>query len=275
MNGKNPSVGLMYFSPTGTTQRVCEAIAGALSSETPTRIDLTKPQTATVQLGKVDVLVVGVPVYASRMPALAKERISKALETVPAKTPVIAVALYGNVDVGAGLKQLVDLLTEKGLIVVGAGEFVGMHYFKQFHGLTPSGTMNRPDADDLAVATALGVAVLKKGFGGAMSCLAEVQAVKVPLKFKFTSEERVLGLLGASVPDAGKCTRCGACARACPVGCIDPETLVGKVGYGCLGCGNCQRVCPSKARSQSIRMRWMVKRMAKPKNPAAKSWFYM
>ena len=221
-------------------------------------------------------MVVGIPVYASRMPALARERISQALISIPAKTPAIAVALYGNVDVGAGLKQLVDLLSEKGLTVVGAGEFVGMHYFKQFHGVNPKGTQGRPNEEDLAVAKELGKAVLKRGLGSsAMSAMAEVQGTKVPLKFRFTSEQRVLGLLGPSTPDSGKCIKCGACVKACPVGCIDPETLMGKVGCGCLGCGNCQRVCPNAARSQSIRMKWMVKRMATPQSPAAESRFYV
>ena len=32
-------------------------------------------------------------------------------------------------DVGAGLKQLVDLLSGKGLNVIGAGEFISEHYF--------------------------------------------------------------------------------------------------------------------------------------------------
>ena len=178
--------------------------------------------------------------------------------------------------VGAGLKQLVDLLTEKGLTVVGAGKFIGMHYFKQFHGLTPTGTQGRPNEEDLTVAKELGRVVLKRGLGSsAMSAIAEVQGTKVPLKFRFTSEQRVLGLLGPSTPDSGKCAKCGACVKACPVGCIDPETLMGKVGCGCLGCGNCQRVCPNAARSQSIRMKWIVKRMATPQSPAAESRFYV
>lgn len=45
-----------------------------------------------------------------------------------------------------------------------------------------------------------------------------------------------------------KCIKCGACAAACPVGCIkegeekyeiDPEQ--------CIGCGTCQGVCPVDA----------------------------
>jgi len=277
MNNQNITVGLMYFSPTGTTRKVCEAIASSMSTDAPIRLDLTKPQNGEPQnLGGIDVLVVGIPVYASRMPALARERISQALISIPAKTPAIAVALYGNVDVGAGLKQLVDLLSEKGLTVVGAGEFVGMHYFKKFHGVNPKGTQGRPNEEDLAVAKELGKAVLKRGLGSpAMSAMAEVQGTKVPLKFRFTSEQRVLGLLGQSTPDSGKCIKCGACVKACPVGCIDPETLMGKVGCGCLGCGNCQRVCPNAARSQSICLKWMVKRMATPQSQGAESRFYV
>ena len=33
------------------------------------------------------------------------------------------------------------------------------------------------------------------------------------------------------------------------------------------------RVCPNNARTQRIKMRWLVKRMAKPKNPTGKSSF--
>jgi flavodoxin len=69
MNIQNPTVGLMYFSPTGTTKRVCKEIAQSISTTSPIRIDLTKPQTPELQGAyKVDLWIVGVPVYASRMP---------------------------------------------------------------------------------------------------------------------------------------------------------------------------------------------------------------
>jgi Pyruvate/2-oxoacid:ferredoxin oxidoreductase delta subunit/flavodoxin len=276
METLNPRVGLVYFSPTGTTKKICETIASTISTQTPIRIDLTNPVITTPKiLHDIEVLVVGIPIYASRMPTIAREKISQTLEQTQAKTPAIAVALYGNVDVGGGLKQLVELLSRKGLNVIGAGEFIGEHYFKRFHGITPHGTVSRPNEEDLDVARELGKTVAKKGFNKTNETfLAEVQSAEVPLKFRFTSERRVLGLLGPSMIDLGKCTKCRACVKACPAHCIDSNTLIGDPTKGCLGCGNCMRVCPNNARSQTIKMKWIVERMAKPRDPPAKSRYY-
>jgi hypothetical protein len=173
-------------------------------------VDLTKPNTPPPQIPSgVDIWVVGVPVYASRIPQLSQERISKALESVPGKTAAIAVALYGNVDVGAGLKQLVDLLSANRLHVIGAGEFVGEHYFKKFHGLVADETAGRPNKVDLAVARELGSEVLKKGLEGSdIASIVAIQSAKVPFKLRFSDEKRVLGLLGSSTVDSNKCTKC-------------------------------------------------------------------
>ncbi len=272
------TVGLMYFSPTGTTKKVCEEIAKTISKASPIRVDLTKPATQELQgLDKADVWVVGIPVYASRMPSLAQERISLTLKSIPKKKPIIVIAVYGNVDAGVALKQLVDLLYEKGLNVIGAGEFIGQHWFKKFHGIPPQGTLDRPNEADLAVARELGLAILAKGLSSqGISSMKQIQSAKISYKFKFTGEERVLGLLGPSTVDPNKCIKCQACVRACPVGCINARTLTSNGSASrCLGCGNCMRVCPNKARSQSIKMKWLVKRMAKPKNPVGKSNYFI
>jgi len=49
------------------------------------------------------------------------------------------------------------------------------------------------------------------------------------------------------VPD--RCTRCGACVKVCPVGCItqEDERAVPVFGPGCTGCWACFQHCPDRA----------------------------
>lgn len=58
--------------------------------------------------------------------------------------------------------------------------------------------------------------------------------------------------------DEQKCTRCGLCTKACPVGIIVlqenfPRT-VAKIEKGCITCGHCAAVCPREALSHC----WMT-----------------
>ncbi|MBQ2419187.1 MAG: 4Fe-4S binding protein, partial [Alistipes sp.] len=45
-----------------------------------------------------------------------------------------------------------------------------------------------------------------------------------------------------------KCTSCGACARLCPTGAIDPVAPKGVDKTKCIKCGRCIVVCPINAR---------------------------
>lgn len=48
--------------------------------------------------------------------------------------------------------------------------------------------------------------------------------------------------------DPEKCTRCGACVRECPVGCLEMKDIPTLEDYSlCVGCHACQEVCPERA----------------------------
>jgi ferredoxin len=55
---------------------------------------------------------------------------------------------------------------------------------------------------------------------------------------------------GKPVVDRTKCTMCGACIRACPVGVLTEEYAVIAVdrdrAFGCIACGQCMMVCPQE-----------------------------
>lgn len=64
--------------------------------------------------------------------------------------------------------------------------------------------------------------------------------------------------MGLITIDESTCTRCGICAKACPVGIVTlgkgfPET-VEKIEKGCITCGHCVAACPTAALSH-CRMR--------------------
>ena len=46
-----------------------------------------------------------------------------------------------------------------------------------------------------------------------------------------------------------KCTGCGSCVAACPVGCFTMTDGKSEphLSTNCIDCGNCQEICPSGA----------------------------
>ena len=69
---KIQSLKLVYFSPTGTTKAIIQGIARGIPHNTVELIDITKPDARKqpLQTAENELLLVGVPVYMGRMPAL-------------------------------------------------------------------------------------------------------------------------------------------------------------------------------------------------------------
>ena len=112
----------VYFSPTGNTKRSVEAMAAALDPGYKT-VDLTLPSDTGVscQFGPEDLVIIGMPVYAGRIPMVAVPRLSGLKGN---GTPCILVATYGNRHYDDALVEMEDIAREHGFAVRGGAPYI-------------------------------------------------------------------------------------------------------------------------------------------------------
>lgn len=218
----------LYFSATYTTKRVVEAVAAGLSNEVVSYDITNDTATDAVIIPREELLVVGVPVYAGRVPAMAAERLRRFKGD---NTPAVVVAVYGNRHYDDAVLELHDMMTECGFRTVAAGAFIAQH------SIFPKVGASRPDAEDLAEIKSFAeksLAVLAGDFG----------AINIPGNRPY----KVPGGIPIWPTASRKCNGCEACAKLCPTGAIDPAAPKGVNKEKCIKCGRCIVVCPTKAR---------------------------
>ena len=238
----------LYFSPTKTTKRVLEAISSGMGLEFGSDIDLTRPNKRMKWKGNAEgeLILVGSPIWGQAIPPLYLRELEKLEGTGKL---AVAVGVYGNVKTKQFLEQLCGLLREKGFQLVAAAYFVAEH---SFVGEQLKLGKNRPNAQDLEIAKEFGKKIAEKinnapdkqtqkeewkKFGK-----IEVESVKPVVK----TTPRPLKIYPSSA-DQSKCTKCQDCMNACPVDCIDPETLASDLAK-CVQCMACVRFCPEGAK---------------------------
>ncbi|WP_321391170.1 4Fe-4S binding protein [uncultured Desulfuromusa sp.] len=225
---------LIYFSPTGTTQKVVNAIAEGLKADKIQRYDLTFPVEKTKIRLMEGVAVIGAPVYAGRIPVDVLERLSLfQAENIPS----ILVALYGNREFEDALVELRDVVTAQGFNVIAAGAFIGEHsYSTKKHPIA----VGRPDHEDLKLAETFGqqiaLKIKNKDF--------HTPAIEGNIPYK----ERIKFGGVAPETDGGTCTLCGTCAEVCPVRIITVTNTVATKADNCIMCCACIKSCRFGAR---------------------------
>lgn len=234
---------LIYFSPTGTTRTLVEAVARGLDIDTSCIEDLTYERTALQPRSTgpaTSPAVIGMPVYAGRLPVLAIERMRRHVRGLG--RPAVLVAVYGNRAFEDALLELRDLAEELGFVPVAGGAFIGEHSFSRPE--LPIAE-NRPDRADIALALALGQQVRDK-LNRAVHP-RDLPRLHVPGNFPYRE-----GMLAASISPETQtetCTRCGVCIDVCPPSAItlttDGTTTDATL---CLRCCACIRACPVEAR---------------------------
>ena len=218
----------LFFSPTGGTRRVADQIAKNLPGEI-VPVDLTVREPGAFSLKGEDTVVLAVPSYGGRVPALAARR----LEMVQGGgARAVLVCVYGNRAYEDTLVELQDLAEKAGFRTVAGVAAVAEHSIARQYGA------GRPDADDEQQLGDFARRIAQKLADGGNS------RPSVPGNRPY----KKAGGAGLVPKPTAACDSCGVCARECPAGAIDPQNPKRVNSKACISCMRCVSVCPRQAR---------------------------
>jgi ferredoxin len=240
MMDKIQSVKLICFSPTGTTRTIIQHIAGGIGHDSIELIDITQPEARkrTLQTQGNELLVVGIPVYMGRVPALVTEW----LHTIQAdQTPVVCVVVYGNRTYDNALFELKDILTECGCRMIAGAAYIGEHSFSSPEIPVAHG---RPDVRDLDHAALFGHKIKEKL--QSVSHVSFISNIDAPGSYPYGGVTQLWNVDFITVSD--QCIQCGACVAVCPVAAINPENVRCIDEIKCITCCACIKSCVQNAR---------------------------
>lgn len=229
------SVNRIHFSATGTTKKVIETIDQELSG-IKTEYDLCKARIERdIPIAADSLLLVGMPVYAGRIPALCVESLRHFKGN---NTPAIVVVVYGNRDYDDALLELKNTMESNGFVVIAAAAFVAQH------SIFPAVGALRPDDADLTKITYFAHHCLQKLQD--LPCITATPSLTV--KGNIPYKEAATVPLKPSADES--CTQCGTCVDICPVHAL--ALLDGKLLKNdtlCISCAACVAQCPIGAQA--------------------------
>lgn len=229
------NLNLLFFSATGNTKSYLRTIASKLS-ENYIEHDITKvkDRNEKIEFSKEDLLIVGSPVYAGRIPEFLVSFFKKIKGD---NTPAVFVVTYGNRDYDDALLELKDTFEKNGFRAIAAGAFVGEHSnSKKIAG-------ERPDQKDLFLAENFGIQIKKKALKDNEVGIDNVLNIKgsYPYKERHDSPD-------FAPKTTDDCINCSVCAESCPTNAISYNDFSKISKEKCITCCSCIQKCPVKAK---------------------------
>ncbi len=248
------------FSPTGGTEHIVSLLAEEMGKclKLPVhKISFTLPdeRKKSCTFTEEDLLILGTPVYAGRIPNKILPDVDRSFEGNG--TLAVAVSVFGNRNYDDGLMELALLLENHGFCVAAAAAAAARHAFSDDIG---TGRPDKQDEEELRVFARRAAEKIKEFFGkekivsgNKSSC--GVSALQItghnpvgPYYTPLRADGQPAKFLKAKpVTDENLCNRCGTCAQVCPMGSIsreDPSVVNGI----CIKCQACIRSCPAQAK---------------------------
>ncbi len=229
------SVHTLYFSPTGTTEKIVKEVGRALGYPIHDHnITLPSGRMAPLEIQENELLIVGVPVYSGRVPETVTEYLQKIKGN---QTKAVFVVVYGNRAYEDALLELKNTLEGNGFAGIAGGAFVGEHSY------TKLVAEARPDEEDLERAYNFGTEVKN------LMTQLKNSSLIVELSVNGKQPYREKMALPPMAPETlESCTKCGLCAKVCPTGAIDPLDFSHTDGTKCIRCCACVKNCPVNAK---------------------------
>ncbi|MDR3631606.1 MAG: 4Fe-4S binding protein [Desulfocapsaceae bacterium] len=261
---KIKKIKLIYFSPTGTTQKVLESLAKGFNAEHVEHYNLTLPDEGSSVIPSLsdELIIFGSPVYGGRLPA---EAIKRFKQLKPGKTLAVSVVVYGNRDFEDSLLELNNLAIELGCCPVAGGAFIGEHSFATADAPIANG---RPDSVDVQKAMEFGTRIKKT-----VEMLPSVDAhVELNIPGRYPYEGGVRSMPVTPQTKEQTCTLCGTCAAVCPTAAISVNESVATAIDRCIRCCACIKNCPTESRYWDDEMMkkitaWLTDNCAARKEP--------
>jgi ferredoxin len=232
------SLHTLHFSPTGGTAKLVRAVAEGFGLD-PVVHDLTLPGGRDGDLGftEQDVVIIGVPVYAGRVPLLVASHFDRVRGN---GAMAILVGVYGNRAFEDALLELKDLCRGRGFRCLAAGAFIAEH------STAPAVATARPDPADLKAARTFGAEAAAKR--RRLTDSGGLPDLVVPGTFPYRDRPPRVPM----APDTNDdCVGCRTCADHCPTGAISAADPRRADPGRCIRCSSCVQRCRLKAKSFS------------------------